>query len=94
MRARYPLKEDLVNSPGKWTTADEGIQLLRELAVLQVVYSDLKNNVPKDSEDVSCSMALWRKVIQSSPASYSRSFVAMYYLKMDMPTVEMEPGRH
>ncbi|KAM9591472.1 uncharacterized protein ACIBXB_006268 [Morphnus guianensis] len=41
VRARYPFKEDLVNSSEKWTTADEGIQYLRELAVVEVIYSDL-----------------------------------------------------
>ncbi|GAB0209798.1 hypothetical protein GRJ2_003445500 [Grus japonensis] len=51
VRARYPFKEDLVNSPGKWTTADEGIQYLRELAVLEVIYSDLDDEeVSKDKE--------------------------------------------
>ncbi|KAJ7412559.1 Gag polyprotein [Willisornis vidua] len=89
VRTRYPFKEDLVNSPGKWTTAHEGIQYLRELAVLEVIYGDLKNdNVSKDPEDVPCTMAMWRKVIQSAPASYSNSLAAMYYPEMDTPTVE------
>ncbi|XP_039240626.1 uncharacterized protein LOC120323903 [Pipra filicauda] len=89
VRARYPFKEDLVNSPGKWTTADEGIQYLRELAVVEVIYSDLNNDsVSKDPEDVPCTMAMWRKVIQSAPASYSNSLAALYYPEMDTPTVE------
>lgn len=47
MRARYPFKEGLVNSPGKWNTAGEGIKRLRELEVLEVVYSKAKSdNVP------------------------------------------------
>ncbi|GAB0203300.1 hypothetical protein GRJ2_002795600 [Grus japonensis] len=72
-------KEDLVNSPGKWTTADEGIQYLRELAVLEVIYSDLDDEeVSKDPGDVLCMRAMWRKAStlavrgtprnQSSPA--------------------------
>ncbi|GAB0208274.1 mitochondrial enolase superfamily member 1 [Grus japonensis] len=89
VRARYPFKEDLVNSPGKWTTADEGIQYLRELAVLEVIYSDLDDDeVSKDPEDVLCTWAMWRKVIQSAPASYSNSLAAMYCPDMDTPTVE------
>ena len=89
MRARYPFNEDLVNCPGKWTTADEGIQYLRELAVLEVIYSDLDDDeVSKDPEDVLCTRAMWRKVIQSAPASYSNSLAAMYYPDMDTPTVE------
>ena len=89
VRARYPFKEDLVNSPGKWTTADEGIQYLRELAVLEVIYSDLDDDeVSKDPEDVLCTRAMWRKVIQSAPASYSNSLATMYCPDMDTPTVE------
>ncbi|GAB0208081.1 hypothetical protein GRJ2_003273800 [Grus japonensis] len=89
VRARYPFKEDLVNSPGKWTTADEGIQYLRELAVLEVIYSDLDDEeVSKDPENVLCTRATWRKVIQSAPASYSNSLAAMYCPDMDTPTVE------
>ncbi|KAK4810717.1 hypothetical protein QYF61_007691 [Mycteria americana] len=78
VRARYPFKQDLVNSPGKWTTADEGIQYLRELVVLEVIYSDLDNEeVSKDPEDVLCTRAMWRKVIQSAPASYSNNLAAI-----------------
>ncbi|KAJ7413930.1 hypothetical protein BTVI_41940 [Pitangus sulphuratus] len=90
MRARYPFKEDLLNSPGKWTSADEAIQYLRELAVLEIVYSNLgSDNVPKDPEDVPCTQAMWRKVFQSTPASYSNNLVALYYLQMDTPAVEV-----
>uniref|UniRef100_A0A8C0UGE2 Integrase catalytic domain-containing protein n=1 Tax=Cyanistes caeruleus TaxID=156563 RepID=A0A8C0UGE2_CYACU len=90
VRARYPFKEDLVNSPGKWTTADEGIQHLRELAVLEIIYSDLKSDrVPEDPEDAPCTMAMWRKVVQSAPASYSSSLVSLYHPQMDTPTIEM-----
>uniref|UniRef100_A0A803W2W0 Uncharacterized protein n=1 Tax=Ficedula albicollis TaxID=59894 RepID=A0A803W2W0_FICAL len=90
VRARYPFKEDLVNSPGKWTTADEGIQCLRELAVLEIIYSDLKSfRVLEDPEDVPCTTAMWRKVVQSAPGSYSSSLVSLYHPQMDTPTVEM-----
>ena len=78
-----------MNSPGKWTTADEGIQYLRELAVLEVIYSDLDDSeVSKDPEDVLCTRAMWRKGIQSAPASYSNSLAASYCPDMGTPTVE------
>uniref|UniRef100_A0A663EIB6 Uncharacterized protein n=1 Tax=Aquila chrysaetos chrysaetos TaxID=223781 RepID=A0A663EIB6_AQUCH len=79
VRARYQFKDDLVNSPGKWTTTEEGVQCLRELAVLEVIYNP---------EYVLCTRAMWRKVIQSGPASYSNSLAAMYCLDMDIPSVE------
>jgi len=48
-----------VNSPEKWTTADEGIQNLRELAELEIIYSDLYDKeVSKDPEDVLCIQAM------------------------------------
>ncbi|XP_049649778.1 uncharacterized protein LOC126035320 [Accipiter gentilis] len=89
VRARYPFKEDLVNSSEKWTTADEGIQYLRELAVVEVIYSDLDDEeVSKDPEDVLCTRTMWRKVIQGAPGSYSNSLAAMYCPDMETPTVE------
>ncbi|GAB0209890.1 hypothetical protein GRJ2_003454700 [Grus japonensis] len=62
VRARYPFKEDLANYQGKWTTTDKGIQYLRELAVLEVIYDDLYNDeISKDPDDVLCIWAMWRK---------------------------------
>ncbi|KAK4810729.1 hypothetical protein QYF61_007703 [Mycteria americana] len=56
------MQKDYSCQPGKWTTADEGIQYLRELVVLEVIYSDLDNEeVSKDPEDVLCTRAMWRK---------------------------------
>lgn len=67
VRARDPVREDLVNSPGKWNTTDEGIQHLRESAVLEVTYSDPDDeNAPADLEDVPYPWAMWKKVIQHS----------------------------
>ncbi|GAB0207263.1 hypothetical protein GRJ2_003191900 [Grus japonensis] len=54
--------KDYSCQPGKWTTTDEGIQYLRELAVLEVIHSDLdEEEVSKDPEDVLCTWATWRK---------------------------------
>ncbi|KAK4810606.1 hypothetical protein QYF61_007343 [Mycteria americana] len=49
MKERYPFKEDVIYRPGKWTTMEKGIQYLRELAVLEVVYGELDDKrLPKD----------------------------------------------
>ncbi|KAK4806759.1 hypothetical protein QYF61_005555 [Mycteria americana] len=62
MKARYPFKEDLANYQGKRTTTEEGIQYLRELAVLEVNYGDLDDKqVSKDLDDVQCTWTMWRK---------------------------------
>ncbi|KAK4806974.1 hypothetical protein QYF61_027341 [Mycteria americana] len=54
-------KEELVNYRGKWTTAEEGVQYLRELAVVEVIYSDLDNNqASKDPDEVQCMRSMWR----------------------------------
>ncbi|KAK4810038.1 LOW QUALITY PROTEIN: hypothetical protein QYF61_005101 [Mycteria americana] len=56
------MQKDYSCQPGKWTTADEGIQYLGELAVLEVIYSDLDNDeVSRDPQDVQCTWAMWRK---------------------------------
>ncbi|KAK4818021.1 hypothetical protein QYF61_004145 [Mycteria americana] len=43
MKERYPFKEDVIYHPGKWTTMEKGIQYLRELAMLEVIYGDLND---------------------------------------------------
>ena len=43
MKERYPFKEGVIYRPGKWTTMEKGIQYLRELAMLEVIYGDLDN---------------------------------------------------
>ncbi|KAK4831213.1 hypothetical protein QYF61_016050 [Mycteria americana] len=53
MKERYPFKADVVYRPGKWTTMESGIQHLRELAVLEVIYGDLdRNQLSKDPDEV------------------------------------------
>ncbi|KAK4826926.1 hypothetical protein QYF61_012754 [Mycteria americana] len=55
MKERYPFKEDVICHPGKWTTMERGIQYLRELAVLEVIYDDLDNKqLSKDPDEVRC----------------------------------------
>ncbi|KAK4811260.1 hypothetical protein QYF61_022157 [Mycteria americana] len=55
MKERYPFKEDVVYRPGKWTTMEKGIQYLRELAMLEVIYGDLDDEqIPTDADEVQC----------------------------------------
>ncbi|KAK4821436.1 hypothetical protein QYF61_020019 [Mycteria americana] len=61
MKERYPFKEDVVYHPRKWTTMERGIQYLRELAVLEVIYGDLDNEqLSKDPDEVQCTRPGWR----------------------------------
>lgn len=43
MKKICPFKEDVLCHPGKWATMQKGIQYLKELAVLEVIYDDLVN---------------------------------------------------
>ena len=55
MKERYPFKEDVVYRPGKWSTMEKGIQYLRELAMLEVIYGDLDNEqLSKEPDEVKC----------------------------------------
>ncbi|KAK4807056.1 hypothetical protein QYF61_018397 [Mycteria americana] len=55
MKERYPFKEDVVYRPGKWTIMERGIQYLRELAMLEMVYGDLNNEqLSKDPDELRC----------------------------------------
>ncbi|KAK4806253.1 hypothetical protein QYF61_013397 [Mycteria americana] len=55
MKERDPFKEDVVYRPGKRTSMEKGIQYLRELAVLEVVYGDLDDvRSPTDPDEVQC----------------------------------------
>ncbi|KAM6033078.1 uncharacterized protein LJ206_001912 [Theristicus caerulescens] len=54
VKERYPFKEDVICHPGKWTTMERGIQYLRELAVLEVIYNDLDNDQLSKDPDECC----------------------------------------
>ncbi|KAK4830567.1 hypothetical protein QYF61_011745 [Mycteria americana] len=74
IKERYSFKEDVMSHPGKWTTMERGIQYLRELAVLEVIYDDLNNEqLPKDPDEVKCTRPMWWKLVQNTPASYANS---------------------
>ena len=38
MKERYPFKEDVICHPSKWPTMERGIQYLKELAALEMIY--------------------------------------------------------
>ena len=64
MKDRYPFKEDLANSHRKWTTIEGGVRYLRELAMVEVNYSNLENNqASKDLDEIQCTQSMWQKFI-------------------------------
>lgn len=46
----------------------EGVQYLGELAVMEMVYSNLDNNqVSRDLDDIHCTWAMWQRLVQYAP---------------------------
>ena len=78
MKERYPFKEDVRCHPGKWTATEKGIQYLRELAVLEVIYDDLDNKqLSKNPDEVRCTRSMWRKFVRSAPSLYANSLAVV-----------------
>ncbi|KAK4813292.1 hypothetical protein QYF61_020871 [Mycteria americana] len=89
VKERYPFKEDVLRHPGKWTTTERGIQYPRELAVLEVIYSDLDNKqLSKDPDEVWCTQRVWRKFVRSAPSSHANSLAVMTWKDGEEPTVD------
>ncbi|KAK4806132.1 hypothetical protein QYF61_001055 [Mycteria americana] len=95
MKERDPFKEDVLYRPGKWTTMERGIQYLRELAVLEVIYGDLDNEqLSKDPDEVQCTRPMWRKLVRSAPASYANSLAIMTWEDGEGPMEESISSSH
>ncbi|GAB0209900.1 hypothetical protein GRJ2_003455700 [Grus japonensis] len=89
VKVQYPLKDDLVIYRGKRTITEEGIQYLRELTVVEVIYSDLDSNqVSKDLDDIQCTRATWRRFVWNAPVLYSNTLAMMDWPDFNIPTVE------
>ncbi|KAK4807136.1 hypothetical protein QYF61_018477 [Mycteria americana] len=88
IRERYPFKEDVVYRSGKWTTMEKGIQYLRELAVLEVIYGDLNDvRSPIDPDEVQCTRPMWWKLVRNAPPSFANSLAILTWKDRDGPTV-------
>ncbi|RMC20646.1 hypothetical protein DUI87_01498 [Hirundo rustica rustica] len=75
VRDRYLCKEDLQVHQGKWSTMEQGIRCLRELAVLEIIFSE-DERFPKSPDDVRCTSQMWLRFAQLGPEMYSR-YLAM-----------------
>ncbi|KAK4818030.1 hypothetical protein QYF61_004154 [Mycteria americana] len=89
MKEKYPFKEDVIYRPGKWTTMEKGIQYLRELAVLEVIYGDLDNErLPRDPDEDQCTQPMWQKLVQNAPSSCANSLAILNWKDGEGPTVD------
>ncbi|RMC19013.1 hypothetical protein DUI87_03617 [Hirundo rustica rustica] len=73
--ARYLCKEDRQVHKGKWSTMEQGIRCLRELAVLEIIFSE-DERFPKSPDDVQCTSQMWLRFARLGPEMYSR-YLAM-----------------
>ena len=61
--------------------------------MLEVIYSDLKDEqLPKDPDEVRCTGPMYRKVVQSAPASYATSLAILAWKDDKAPTVDEVAG--
>lgn len=70
VRDRYLCKEDLQVHQGKWSTMEQGIQCLRELAVLEIIFSE-DERFPKSPDNVQCTSQMWLRFARLGPEMYS-----------------------
>ncbi|RMB93680.1 hypothetical protein DUI87_29910 [Hirundo rustica rustica] len=75
VRDRYLCKEDLQVHQGKWSTMEQGTRCLRELAVLEIIFSE-DERFPKSPDDVQCTSQMWLRFARLGPEMYSR-YLAM-----------------
>lgn len=48
---------------------ERGIQYLREIAMLDVIYGDLDNDqISKYADEDKCTQPMWQKFVQSAPS--------------------------
>ncbi|GAB0208758.1 ubiquitin carboxyl-terminal hydrolase 4 [Grus japonensis] len=94
MKERYPFSEDVVCHPGKWTTMERGIQYLRELAMLKVIYDDLDNKqLSTNPDEVKCTRLMWQKIVWNAPSSYTNSLAVMTWKDGEGQTVDEVAGQ-
>ncbi|KAK4831870.1 hypothetical protein QYF61_019882 [Mycteria americana] len=65
---------------------ERGIQYLRELAIVEMIYDDLDNKqLSKDPEEVKCTQPMWQKLVRSAPASYANSLAILTWKDEEGP---------
>ncbi|KAM4879514.1 uncharacterized protein FYW23_015561 [Sylvia borin] len=78
VKDRYLCKEDLLVHQGKWTTIEQGIRCLRELAVLEIIFSE-DERFPKSPDDVQCTSRMWLRCARLGPEMYSRYLATLQW---------------
>ncbi|XP_062465251.1 E3 ubiquitin-protein ligase AMFR isoform X1 [Pezoporus occidentalis] len=91
VKEQYPFKEDVCHTV-RWTSVERGIQYLRELAVLEVIYDD-NEKLSKDPDEVRCTRYMWQKFVQSIPSLYADLLAVMMWKDGEGQTVDELAGQ-
>ena len=82
VREKYPYKELLQPAMKTWDTIEKGIQYLREIALVEMLYdSNFAPNDPRqnhDPERVRTTPDIWQKLTRAAPDRYAPTLVATF----------------
>lgn len=83
VRERYPYKDILQPAMKTWDTIEKGIQYLREIALVEMLYdSNFAPNDPRqnhDPERVRTTPDIWQKLTRAAPDRYAPTLVATFH---------------
>lgn len=80
MRERYLCTGDPLVHRDKWNTMEQGIQYLREWAVLEAIYKDSKKEqFPINPDDIQCTQTMCWKFLWNTPVSCVSSLAVMLW---------------
>lgn len=77
-RTRYLCKGDIHVQEGIWSTMEQGIQCLRELAVLEIFFPE-DERFPKSPDGVQCTSQMWLKFAWLRPEIYSHYIATLQW---------------
>ncbi|RMC20992.1 hypothetical protein DUI87_01847 [Hirundo rustica rustica] len=72
---RYLCADDLYMQQTQWKTIEQGIQRLREMAVVEIVFSDDLNT--RNPDLVPCTSVMCQKLVRLGPQEYSSALAIM-----------------
>lgn len=71
----YLFQEDLQLQESLWKTMEQGIQCFRELAVIEIIFSD--DQMIKSPDMEKCAPVMWLKLAQLGPQEYAPALAMM-----------------
>ncbi|RMB93683.1 hypothetical protein DUI87_29913 [Hirundo rustica rustica] len=72
---RYLCADDLYMQQTQWKTIEQGIQRLKKMAVVEIVFSNDLNT--RNPDLVPCTPVMWQKLVRLGPQEYSSALAIM-----------------